>query len=172
MRTLTALTFTWLLLTAGETEGFLMRWFSSRRCCEGMQLALSQAYLEGDLVSVRDPKNNDRLRLCVVRSEGIAMPLCKREDDVETDLFEDPREFENDFWRNVEDSCVIACYGEGFYGQRPVPSLGGGPGYGAQANEIWSISEATLMQLSADEVEIPILDVGIAHGEKARGGFF
>ena len=53
-----------------------------------------------------------------------------------------------------------------------MPSLGGGPGYGADAQEIWSIEEEILTKLAEDGVELPILDVGIAHGEKARGGFF
>ena len=56
---------------------------------------------------------------------------------------------------------------EGWYGQRPVPSLGGGPGYGAEAQEIWSVDEDTLLKLEEDSVELPILDMGIAHGEKA-----
>lgn len=61
-------------------------------------------------------------------------------------------------------------YGEGWYGQRPVPSLGGGPGYGAEADEIWSVEEELFVQLDAEGVVVPMLDVGIAHGEKARGG--
>mmetsp|Transcript_1403 Transcript_1403/g.3135 ORF Transcript_1403/g.3135 Transcript_1403/m.3135 type:complete len:107 (+) Transcript_1403:110-430(+) len=65
----------------------------------------------------------------------------------------------------------VAYYGVGWYGQRPVPSLGGGPGYGATADEIWSVEEEVLeMLLEVDGVEIPVIDVGMAHGEKARGG--
>lgn len=44
--------------------------------------------------------------------------------------------------------------------------------YGAEADEIWSIDEPLLLQLEKDGVELPVLDVGIAHGEKARGGAF
>jgi len=72
----------------------------------------------------------------------------------------------------VADENVAGTYGEGFYGQRPVPSLGGGPGYGAQADEIWSVEENMLDKIRADGVELPVLDVGIAHGEKARGGSY
>ena len=66
----------------------------------------------------------------------------------------------------------MKLYGEGYYGQRPVPSLGGGPGYGAEADEVWSVTEDLLEEVRRDGVELPILDVGIAHGEKARGGSF
>ena len=44
--------------------------------------------------------------------------------------------------------------------------------YGAEADEIWSIDETLLEQLEEDGVQLPILDVGIAHGEKARGGAY
>jgi hypothetical protein len=161
---------------------------SNKRCRAKQQTgaktelsALSEAtFFDGDLVAIRsnrfrqrpEEEEETRPRLCVVRSDGIFMPLCTREDDVETDLFADPREYENPYWATLQGDAVIGRYGEGFYGQRPVPSLGGGPGYGAQANEIWSISEEILTQITADNVEIPKLDVGIAHGEKARGGFF
>ena len=71
---------------------------------------------------------------------------------------------------------LIQCYGVGWYGQRPVPSLGGGPGYGAEADEVWSIDEDLLELILSGSmedgtvVEIPVIDVGMAHGEKARGG--
>jgi hypothetical protein len=71
----------------------------------------------------------------------------------------------------------VQYYGVGWYGQRPVPSLGGGPGYGAEADEIWSIDEDVLEQILSGEedddgvvVDLPVIDVGMAHGEKARGG--
>jgi hypothetical protein len=141
------------------------------------RLAVSEeAFLDGDLVAILPQPKPDtaptRPRLCVVRSDGIVFPLCTREDDVETDLFADPREYDNVHWTTRKDDDVIGRYGEGFYGQRPVPSLGGGPGYGAPANEIWSISDSTLVQIMADHVEVPKLNVGIAHGERARGGGF
>ena len=44
--------------------------------------------------------------------------------------------------------------------------------YGAEADEIWSIDESLLEQLEKDGVQLPVLDVGIAHGEKARGGAY
>ena len=101
------------------------------------------------------------------------MPLCIREDDVETDLLGDPRQFSDTFWRQgVTDDNVVGSYGEGYYGQRPVPSLGGGPGYGADADEVWSVSEETLESVRDAGVQVPVVDMGIAHGEKARGGSF
>jgi hypothetical protein len=142
--------------------------------------ALSDAYLEGDLVAVkRQSPNGDedddknRPRLCVVVSDGGVVPLCTRLDDVETDLFADPRQYADNFWtQGVTDDNVVQTYGEGYYGQRPVPSLGGGPGYGATADEVWSTDLETIEAVAKDGVELPVLDVGIAHGEKARGGSF
>ena len=69
-------------------------------------------------------------------------------------------------------------YGVGWYAQRPVPSLGCGPGYGAEADEIWSIDEDVLEQILSEDddggvvVDLPVIDVGMAHGEKARGGLY
>ena len=103
-------------------------------------LALSDAYLENDLVSVKVPdrllvkdetsSDNDisTTRLCVVRPDATVAPLCRHEDDVDTDLFVDPRTMEDAFWQDVTDDAIVSTYGEGWYGQRPVPSLGGGPG--------------------------------------------
>ena len=106
---------------------------------------LSDKYLENDLVSityVKDGSTSCNLRLCAVKPDGSVVPLCQREDDVDTDLFADPREFNEDFWTvGVADEDVKGRHGEGYYGQRPVPSLGGGPGYGAEADEIWSVTE-------------------------------
>jgi hypothetical protein len=131
--------------------------------------ALSDDFLESDLVAVRKSPDGTP-RLCAVKPDGTVAPLCQRHDDVETDLFCDPREFSERFWENLTDEAVSGRYGEGFYGQRPVPSLGGGPGYGADADEIWSVSEDEIERIRSDGVELPVLDVGIAHGEKARGG--
>lgn len=131
---------------------------------------LSEDYLENDLVSIRRGESLPP-RLCVVAPGGEVTPLCRREDDVETDLFSDPREYDTD-WSSVVDSDVVGTYGEGFYGQRPVPSLGGGPGYGALADDVWSTTENVLNQVELDGVYLPVLDMGIAHGEKARGGSF
>jgi len=133
---------------------------------------LSSEFLENDLVAVQRDEQKPP-RLCAVKPDGSVAPLCQREDDVETDLFADPRDFADSFWEEgVADENVAGTYGEGFYGQRPVPSLGGGPGYGAQADEIWSVEENMLDKIRADGVELPVLDVGIAHGEKARGGSY
>jgi hypothetical protein len=157
--------------------------------------ALSNIYLENDLVVISTPsrlvtpstadldeaaegesldlslrKRNSRF--CVVLSDGTVAPLCRREDDVETDLYVDPRTAGDSFWRDLTDADVEKSYGEGWYGQRPVPSLGGGLGYGAPSDEVWSIEQDLLQQLHDDGVTIPVLDVGMAHGEKARGGSF
>ena len=123
------------------------------------------------------------MRLCVIRNQQYIYPLIRHEDDVETDLFLDPRFIEKQIslqdilqWWNANNSnnevkSELQYYGVGWYGQRPVPSLGGGPGYGAEADEVWSIDEDVLEKLlSEDGVDLPVIDVGMAHGEKARGG--
>jgi hypothetical protein len=156
------------------------------QCTRVACFALSSKYLENDIEAVHrvlvldtaaaaDANNNDKApsppRLCVVRPDNTVAPLCRHEDDVETDLFADPRCDSDTAWRVVTDDHITGTYGEGWYGQRPVPSLGGGPGYGAQADEIWSLDLVTLEQIESDGVLLPTLDVGIAHGEKARGGY-
>jgi len=104
--------------------------------------ALSENYLENDLVAIR---NGDKTpRLCVVRSDNTVTPLCQHEDDLETDLFLDSRYDNDDTFASAQDADVSNTYGEGWYGQRPVPSLGAGPGYGAEASEIWSIDQVVL----------------------------
>lgn len=155
---------------------------------------LSDSFLENDLVAVRthrrlsgrEERGDARIaggedtgiaaapaaRLCVVRPDSGVHALCYHEDDVETDLFVDPRVADQPWTDDLVDEDVVGRYGEGWYGQRPVPSLGGGPGYGAEADEIWSIDEEVLNELREDGVLLPVLDVGIAHGEKARGGAF
>ena len=122
----------------------------------------------------KESSDDGTLRLCVIRNQQFVYPLVRHEDDVETDLFLDPKFADSsislqDF--QFEDSMEkLKYYGVGWYGQRPVPSLGGGPGYGADATEIWTIEEEMLEQCLEDGVEVPVIDVGIAHGEKARGG--
>jgi hypothetical protein len=131
-----------------------------------------------------------KLRLCVIRNQQYIYPLIRHEDDVETDLFLDPRCMDSEislhdilqWWNSInsneeeEGINEVHYYGVGWYGQRPVPSLGGGPGYGAEADEIWSIDEDTLEQILGEDddgvvvVDLPVIDVGMAHGEKARGG--
>ena len=122
--------------------------------------------------STEDTSDKPQMRLCVIRNQQFAFPLVRHADDVETDLFLDPKHADSnmslqDFSLSSEE---VPYYGIGFYGQRPVPSLGGGPGYGAAATEIWSIEEDMLEKCLEDGVEIPYIDVGMAHGEKARGG--
>jgi hypothetical protein len=145
-------------------------------------------YLENDLISIQintggddddDNSSSIRPKLYVVTSpDGTVSPLCTHEDDNLTDLYLDPRcvdeettidDIKNNNNEHVT-TTIIKYYGEGWFAQRVVPSLGGGPGYGAEANSVWSIEENILDELIDDNVNIPILDMGIAHGEKARGG--
>jgi len=133
---------------------------------------------DDDLVALpiesSEKPNDDKplqLRLCVIRNQQFAFPLVRHEDDVDTDLFLDPKHTESNIYlKDLELDEKVPYYGVGWYGQRPVPSLGGGPGYGADATEIWSIEEEALMKCLQDGVEVPFIDVGMAHGEKARGG--
>lgn len=110
------------------------RQFSS--CTSTTLPALSDDYLENDLVAVKVPErlladkesSSCTTRFCVVRPDATVAPLCRHEDDVDTDLFVDPRTMGDAFWSQVSDEDISQHYGEGWYGQRPVPSLGGGPG--------------------------------------------
>mmetsp|Transcript_46331 Transcript_46331/g.68369 ORF Transcript_46331/g.68369 Transcript_46331/m.68369 type:complete len:201 (-) Transcript_46331:515-1117(-) len=167
----------WITITPiPKTKQFLSR---STSISSPVQIlpALSDRYLENDLVAIRRQPVNDSDEppppplFCVVRRDNGVHPLCTHEDDVETDLYVDPRQ-EGQPWTydTLLDDDVISTYGEGWYGQRPVPSLGGGPGYGAEADDVWSVDEELLERLVEDGVDLPVLDVGIAHGEKARGG--
>mmetsp|Transcript_27886 Transcript_27886/g.32527 ORF Transcript_27886/g.32527 Transcript_27886/m.32527 type:complete len:188 (-) Transcript_27886:4-567(-) len=141
--------------------------------------ALSNQYFENDLVAIINPKsppNNEEDEkenkpiLCVVRPDGGVHTLCQHEDENETDLYIDPRTSNESWSDDVNDDDVVETYGEGWYGQRVVPSLGGGPGYGATADDIWSVDIEVLEKARDDGVIIAVLDLGIAHGEKARGG--
>ncbi|KAL7440197.1 hypothetical protein ACHAXH_007255 [Discostella pseudostelligera] len=127
-----------------------------------------------------------QLRLCVIRNQDYVFSLLQHEDDVETDLYLDPRHLEKEirysdvvnwFSERINNDSMTEqglleqyYYGVGWYVQRPVPSLGGGPGYGADAMEVWSVDYDALERLKEDGVHIPVIDLGIAHGEKARGG--
>lgn len=133
---------------------------------------LSSDFLENDLVTVKR-SSDEAPRLCAVGQDNNVIPLCQRADDDETTLFADPRESSDGFWMDPPgDEVVTQRYEEAWYGQLPVPSLGGGPGYGAEADETWTTTDEVLEQVHSDGVEIPVLDMGIAHGEKARGGAF
>ena len=79
--------------------------------------------MENDLVAVQK-SGQPQPRLCAVNPERGVIPLCIRQNDVETDLFADPREYADKFWEDLSDENVTCRFGEGFYGQRPVPSLG------------------------------------------------
>lgn len=161
-----------LLLIVAENTSAWLQWNRGERQGRSRTNALSDKYLENDLVAVELQNDSSKSRLCVVRPYNAILPLCRHEDDVETDLFIDPRCYDEDYWEKVDDGNIVGDYGEGWYGQRPVPSLGGGPGYGAEAQEIWSVDEELLTQLEEENVDLPMLDMGIAHGERARGGAF
>lgn len=47
-----------------------------------------------------------------------------------------------------------------------------GAGYGAEADDVWSVAESVLAEARGDGVTIPSLFMGMAHGEKARTGAF
>ena len=85
------------------------REFSHQR---GPLQALSDQYLENDLVSVQVPyrllvnSDKDGCRLCVVRPDNTVLPLCRHEDDVDTDLFMDPRTLDDSFWNDISDDVV------------------------------------------------------------------
>jgi hypothetical protein len=121
-------------------------------------------------LALSDASDDTSLRLCVIRNQQYVFPLVRHEDDVETDLFLDPKHAESNISLRDFEVEKLPYYGVGWYGQRPVPSLGGGPGYGAPANEIWTIEQDMLDKCLEDGVKIPYIDVGMAHGEKARGG--
>lgn len=91
-----------------------------------LALRALQEHLEGDLVSLGPPLLQE-LRLCAVRGDGGAVALCLRDDDVPTDLYADPRVQPLEP-AAVADGDVVKAYGEGVFSQRPIPSLGGGPG--------------------------------------------
>jgi len=126
---------------------------------------LLSEYMEGDVIVIADP-DTAKQRLCVVDCDSLAQPVCRKEDDVPEDVYLDLRVKPVDV-RNEDVQLLVQ---DAMYGQRPVPSLGGGPGYGADADEVWSIGQETLSSLEAQGLTIPVLDVGIAHGEKARAG--
>jgi len=171
--------FSWVMRQDVVRSNHPRQFFAAPTSSSSSRAALSNKFLEGDLVAVQrktadDDDANNKPRLCVVTGDGGVYPLCTRADDVETDLFADPRQFPDRFWSNqVTDEHVVGrTYGEGYYSQRVIPSLGGGPGYGALADDVWSVAEDILEKVRADQVELPVLETGIAHGEKARGGSF
>lgn len=127
-----------LLLLTCKCEGFLLT--------KGAGCTDLSDFLDGDFVSIKDRKIGDCPRQCVVQFKGIITPLCTREDNVETDPFDLPHEYENCFWTRLELALQWSA---------TEKSLRGGPGYGAQASVIWSITEETLALLKADNVVIP-----------------
>lgn len=91
---------------------------------------------DDDLVALpllSDTSDDKSLRLCVIRNQQYVFPLVRHEDDVETDLFLDPKYADSNIsLQDFELDGVekLPYYGVGWYGQRPVPSLGGGGHHG------------------------------------------
>ena len=77
-------------------------------------------------------------------------------------------ETEEEWWVDCEDEAFeepVQCQGgiesiidDVFYGQLPVPSLGGGVGYGATAVECWTLVRDQV----PDGVDVPVSDAGVA----------
>jgi hypothetical protein len=88
---------------------------------------------------------------------------------VKTDLFVNPRN-PNKFFEDLMEDIITGTCGDVFCGQRSVPSLGGGPGYCAPADEIWSVGEEILEQVRADGVDLPTIDSGLLTARKHEKG--
>eukprot|EP00536_Pseudo-nitzschia_multiseries_P019602 jgi/Psemu1/61763/gm1.61763_g len=144
--------------------------------------ALSE-YYENDVVSVRldrdgwspsqspsqsqsEATDGSPPRLCVVTQYGGIAPLCTHEDDNPTDLHVDPRVKSNSNVNggdeidseNIDDSCVVSVTGRGIIRS------------GSSRPWVVDPDEDVLEEIMKDGVHVPSLDMGIAHGEKARGG--
>ena len=68
---------------------------------------------------------------------------------VEDEAFEEPIQCQGGIESIIDDV---------FYGQLPVPSLGGGVGYGATAVECWTLVRDQV----PDGVDVPVSDAGVA----------
>ena len=68
---------------------------------------------------------------------------------VEDETFEEPIQCQGGIESVIDDV---------FYGQLPVPSLGGGVGYGATAVECWTLVRDQV----PDGVDVPVSDAGVA----------
>ena len=122
---------------------------------------------EGDVVvfalpdTVDPPGTPGERRLGVVKAEMSCTawihPLVEQgadqgEDEVmlvEDEAFEEPIQCQGGIESIIDDV---------FYGQLPVPSLGGGVGYGATAVECWTLVRDQV----PDGVDVPVSDAGVA----------
>ena len=122
---------------------------------------------EGDVVvfalpdTVDPPGTPGERRLGVVKAEmsctAWVHPLVEQgadqgEDEVmlvEDEAFEEPIQCQGGIESIIDDV---------FYGQLPVPSLGGGVGYGATAVECWTLVRDQV----PDGVDVPVSDAGVA----------
>ena len=68
---------------------------------------------------------------------------------VEDDTFDEPVQVQG---------AIDFVFDDVFYGQLPVPSLGGGVGYGAPAIECWTVARAAV----PDGVDVPVSADGVA----------
>ena len=122
---------------------------------------------EGDVVVFALPDTVDppgvpgERRLGVVKAEmsctAWVHPLVEQGADqgddevmlVEDEAFEEPIQCQGGIESIIDDV---------FYGQLPVPSLGGGVGYGATAVECWTLVRDQV----PDGVDVPVSDAGVA----------
>ena len=122
---------------------------------------------EGDVVvfalpdTVDPPGTPGERRLGVVKAEmsctAWVHPLVEQGADqgddevmlVEDEAFEEPIQCQGGIESIIDDV---------FYGQLPVPSLGGGVGYGATAVECWTLVRDQV----PDGVDVPVSDSGVA----------
>ena len=122
---------------------------------------------EGDVVVFALPDTVDppgvpgERRLGVVKAEmsctAWVHPLVEQGADqgddevmlVEDEAFEEPVQCQGGIESVIDDV---------FYGQLPVPSLGGGVGYGATAVECWTLVRDQV----PDGVDVPVSDAGVA----------
>jgi len=134
---------------------------TARRAEDGCEAA------EGDVVVFALPETVDppgvpgERRLGVVKAEmsctAWVHPLVEQgadqgEDEVmlvEDEAFEEAVQVQGGIESIIDDV---------FYGQLPVPSLGGGVGYGATAVECWTLVRGQV----PDGVDVPVSDAGVA----------
>jgi len=68
---------------------------------------------------------------------------------VEDEAYEEPMQVQEG---------ILAVLDDVYYGQLPVPSLGGGIGYGATAVECWTLERSKI----PDGVDVPVSESGVA----------
>ena len=123
--------------------------------------------VEGDVVAFVFPETGDRPDLAGARRLGVVkaemsctawvQPLVEQgadqgDDDcmlVEDESFEEPVQVQGG---------IEAVLDDVYYGQLPVPSLGGGVGYGATAIECWTVGRAAV----PEGVDVPVSADGVA----------